>query len=210
MVAIASCYLRLSGDRCLGFFTPLLRARGHVVSRVILKHFPAGIIPYRAHFQLKLLADQRLLNICLSASTVQVGARDNLPNTNRYKFCSRCWDVGIEAHAMCLLFLNITALFADGMVLSICWCGLIQFNEPQDCIMRGLRWAVSEGQVCLWEAWADVYSSCSWTKRERQGGRNEYGFSTFNCKLEISHSKILQRASVRYLLIEKPSIQARG
>lgn len=92
MAAIASCYLCLSGLRCLGFFTLLHRARGHVVSKVILKHFPAGVIPYRAHFELKLLADQRLLNICLSASIAQVGARDNLPNTNRYKFCCRCWD----------------------------------------------------------------------------------------------------------------------
>lgn len=157
MVAIASCYLRLSGLRCLGFFTPLLWAWGHVVSKVILKHFPTGIIPYRAHFELKLLADQRLLNICLSAPIAQVGVRDNLPNTNRYKFCSRCWDGG-GRHTWCaFVFEYITALFTDGLVLLICLYGLIQFNEAPDCIMRGLPWAQSEGQVCLWDAGAGVF-----------------------------------------------------
>lgn len=50
---------------------------------------------------------------------------------------------------MPLFFLNITALFTDGLGLLICLYGLIQFNEPPDCIMRGLPRAVSEGQVCL-------------------------------------------------------------
>lgn len=36
------------------------------------------------------------------------------------------------------LFLNRMALFTDGSVLLICLYGLIQFNEPQDCIRKGL------------------------------------------------------------------------
>lgn len=134
MVAIASCYLGLSGPRCLGFFTHILWAWGHVISEVILQHFPAGVIPYRAQFELKLLADQRLTNICLSASIAQVGARDNLPNTNKYKFCSRCKETGRGNTLEVPLFLKITPLFTDGLVLIICLYGLIQFNESPDCI----------------------------------------------------------------------------
>lgn len=86
-----------------------------------------------------------------------------------------------------------------GWFLLICLYGLIQFNEPPDCIMRGLPWAVSEGQVCLWDAGADVYPSFSWTKKKEKDKEGEMGIVSLPLTV---NSKSLRAKSLSVLVLD--------
>lgn len=80
----AACYLAPSGLRCRHIFCPPLQGTD--------AHCGWGdfaTLPCRRRlgirFELKLLADRSLTNICLSASIAQVEVGDNLPNKKRVR-----------------------------------------------------------------------------------------------------------------------------
>lgn len=91
-----------------------------------------------------------------------------------------------ETHLMCLCFLNRMALFTDASVLLICLYGLIQFNEPPDCIRKGLypeQW-VKGRYVCEMQELMFILPAYE-PKKKRKDDEEEMGMAFLHFTLNL-------------------------